>query len=167
MGKSSNLARYLMTEQILTWKGTKTIRYFPHCSTLIFKPIYATGNYAVKFGFFFATYTASLTHAVLYHRQQIWSGIKSGFRKEHRMKHQNDIHNRLMRSYSEVPQWWYALVWVISFGLAAGALANWLPEAPIWVNPWLSRSNLSFSFSPPECPYSLLYLWESLNQLQT
>jgi hypothetical protein len=124
-----------MTEQILTWKNIKHIQYFLREAKLIFKPLYATGAYAVKFGFFFATYSASLTHSILFHHHQIWSGLKSSFNTKYRQKHQKDIHNRLMQAYPEVPIWWYAVVWAISFALAAGALAKWLPEAPIWVHP--------------------------------
>jgi len=42
-----------------------------------------------------------------------------------------------MLAYPEVPWWWYALVWVSSFAMAAGALAKFLPEAPVWVNLWM------------------------------
>jgi hypothetical protein len=44
-----------------------------------------------------------------------------------------------MRAYNEVPHWWYVIVYVSAFILAAAGLAKWLPEAPIWV--------LTFGFS--------------------
>jgi len=97
------------------------------------QPLYATAAYSAKFTFFFAAYTASVVHAGLFHYRQIWSGIKSMFNKEHRRQHQNDIHNRLMQAYDEAPHWWYAIVYVSAFVLAAIGLAKWLPEAPIWV----------------------------------
>jgi hypothetical protein len=75
-----------------------------------------------------------MTHAILFHHHQIWSGLKSVFSRKQRLEQQHDLHNRLMRQYTEAPQWWYALLFVISFVLAAVALAKWLPEAPIWVS---------------------------------
>jgi hypothetical protein len=74
-----------------------------------------------------------MTHAILFHHHQIWSGLKSVFSRRYRLQQQADLHNRMMREYPEAPQWWYALLFVISFALAAGALSKWLPEAPIWV----------------------------------
>jgi hypothetical protein len=94
--------------------------------------------------FFFAAYTASVSHAILWHHHQIWFGLKSIFSRKLRLEQQNDVHNRLMRQYPEAPQWWYAAVFVISFILAAVALAKWLPEAPIWV--WTSTFASDYSF---------------------
>jgi hypothetical protein len=77
----------------------------------------------------------------LYYPRQIWNGLKSAFSAEHRRRYHNDVHNRLMAVYPEVPQWWYAGIWVISFVLAAVALAKFLPEAPVWVYFHLPKSN--------------------------
>ena len=85
-------------------------------------------------------------HAILYHHYQIWAGLKSIFSSKNRLEQQNDVHNRLMRQYSEVPQWWYLVVFVASFILAAAALAKWLPEAPIWVCTILFLSDFSSLF---------------------
>jgi len=97
------------------------------------QPIYGTVSYTVKFTFFFAAYTASVTHAILFHYHHMWMGLKCLFSTKYRLKQQNDVHNRLMRRYPEAPLWWYATVFVIAFVLGVGALAKFLPEAPIWV----------------------------------
>ena len=73
-------------------------------------------------------------HVLLFYPHHIWNGLKSAFSLKHRRHYQNDIHNRLMATYAEVPQWWYGIIWVASFAMAAGALAKFLPEAPVWVN---------------------------------
>lgn len=112
--------------------------------------MYATGCYAVKFMFFFAAYTASVSHALLWHHHQIWFGLKSIFSRKLRLEQQNDVHNRLMRQYPEAPQWWYAALFVISFVLAAVALAKWLPEAPIWVWTGIFASDNSFLSLPQD-----------------
>jgi OPT family oligopeptide transporter len=63
----------------------------------------------------------------------VWSGIKSAFSTEYRRQHQNDVHNRLMAAYPEVPHWWYGIVFAAAFVLGCVGLAVFLPEAPVWV----------------------------------
>lgn len=63
----------------------------------------------------------------------MWTGLRCLFSSQHRRKHQNDIHNRLMQNYLEVPLWWYATVFILSFALGVVALIKFLPEAPVWV----------------------------------
>jgi len=97
------------------------------------KPLYVGATYSMKFVSYFATYTASVSHVILFNHRQVWAGIKSAVSRKCRLHQQNDIHNRLMRMYPEVPAWWYLAVFAVSFAMAAGALAKWLPEAPLWV----------------------------------
>jgi hypothetical protein len=135
MGKDFSPEMWSMTVKTSIWPNTDRIRYFLGylCHTDI-KPLYATASYSVKFAFFFATYTASVSHVLLFNHKQVWSGIKSAFSRKTRLRQQNDVHNRLMASYPEVPQWWFMIIFAISFAMGAGALAKWLPEAPIWVS---------------------------------
>jgi hypothetical protein len=59
---------------------------------------------------FFALYTSTVTHAILYHRKEIVSGFKSlfgGFTRRRKIKDEDaftDIHYRLMSVYPEVPE---------------------------------------------------------------
>jgi hypothetical protein len=72
-----------------------------------------------------------------------------------------DIHSRLIRVYPEVPQWWYAIVFLVSFALAFAALIIYVPEAPKWVRyskkkltlALILRDGIIFS-SAPSCWYS-------------
>ncbi|KAI9031636.1 OPT family small oligopeptide transporter [Phycomyces nitens] len=80
----------------------------PHLSTM-----FAISYILINFGV-----TATITHIALYHGKDI-KRISLGLfrRKESR---ENDIHNRLMAAYKEVPAWWYYIVFVCGIGLNIG-----------------------------------------------
>ena len=56
----------------------------------------------MAYGVSFASITATLTHAFLYYRKQIW------IQSRRSIDEQPDIHARLMSHYRQVPDWWYA-----------------------------------------------------------
>jgi OPT oligopeptide transporter protein len=58
----------------------------------------------VSYGLSFASITATLTHALLYFRKQIWVQSRRA------MAEQPDIHARLMARYPQVPDWWYLAI---------------------------------------------------------
>lgn len=64
----------------------------------------------------FALSTTVIVHTALYHGQSLINGMKK-IRVE-----PDDIHAKLMRNYSEVPEWWYATAFCIFFGLAIVAV---------------------------------------------
>lgn len=137
------------TKSVVDERGILDLAKYKSYSVLIscrranIQPLYATANYSVKFTFFFAAYTASVTHVILNYHRQVWSGMKSAFSSKHRQRYQNDIHNRLMRAYPEVPHWWFLIMFILSFAMAIGALAKWLPEAPLWVIVFTVRADSS------------------------
>ncbi|CAK7229702.1 hypothetical protein SBRCBS47491_007337 [Sporothrix bragantina] len=80
--------------------------------------------------FSFAIYTATLTYAVLYQ----WTEIKLGFiefynsfrpSRARDMSRYEDVHNRLMRSYKEVPEWWFAAVLLAAIVSGIAGVALW------------------------------------------
>jgi hypothetical protein len=56
-----------------------------------------------------AVYTATLTHAFLYHRREIAHGFKSILSRKKTSEIHKDIHTALMMSYKEVPEWQYLM----------------------------------------------------------
>lgn len=87
-------------------------------------PFLGAGN-VVIYMFFFGVYTSTLTYAALYHRHEMITGFKglinSFKRKKAKEEQVLDVHHRMMKSYPEVPEWWYlsCLVIAIAFGIAA------------------------------------------------
>ncbi|KAF8966107.1 OPT oligopeptide transporter [Flammula alnicola] len=69
-----------------------------------YSPLFISTTFAISYGLSFASITATLTHAFLYFRKQIWTQSRRA------MHEQPDIHARLMARYPQVPEWWYAIV---------------------------------------------------------
>lgn len=67
-----------------------------------YSPLFISTTFAITFGISFAAITATLTHALLYFRKQIWTQSRRA------LNAQPDIHARLMSRYPQVPEWWYA-----------------------------------------------------------
>jgi len=62
-------------------------------------------------GLNFAAVTAIVVHTFLYSRKEIWSRLRDS------RAGGEDVHKRLMRSYREVPDWWYGVFTVVVLGL--------------------------------------------------
>ena len=75
------------------------------------------------YGAYFAIYTATITHAALYHRREVVTGFKNLIRRKSAFADSKDIHTRLMSSYREVPEWVYFVVLCVSIGLGAAGIA--------------------------------------------
>ncbi|KAH8647115.1 OPT oligopeptide transporter protein-domain-containing protein [Xylariales sp. PMI_506] len=92
-------------------------------------PFLSAGN-LTSYLFFFAIYTATLVYAFLYHRYEIGMGFRSLFSSIYRSKEDEatqyiDVHNRLMKKYPEVPEWWYTVVLVVAIALGCVGVAGW------------------------------------------
>lgn len=48
------------------------------------------------------------------------------------VKHEQDVHSRLMQAYPEVPHWWYAVVGVISFVFLVIGIHLFPTQMPVW-----------------------------------
>ncbi|KAF8193622.1 OPT-domain-containing protein [Mycena galopus ATCC 62051] len=84
-----------------------------------YSPAYLSASYALAYGVFFALYTATLSHAFLYHRHEIVHGFRSIFSRDKTSEMHKDVHVRLMESYKEVPEWQYFIVLVFSIVVGA------------------------------------------------
>ncbi|KAL1642599.1 hypothetical protein SLS58_005368 [Diplodia intermedia] len=73
---------------------------------------------------FFAIYAATITYAYLWHRHEIWMGLKGIFKRGEKTAYQ-DVHNRLMSAYPEVSEWWYLGVLLVAIACSIGGVAGW------------------------------------------
>ncbi|WVW80593.1 OPT family small oligopeptide transporter [Kwoniella bestiolae CBS 10118] len=95
------------------------------------QPWMAAGNLVVYF-WFFAQYACTISYAALFHRREIIHGLKGLWHSLRRKKTDSkeddlteDIHCRLMRSYPEVPEWWYLLVLLFAMGCGMAGIGAW------------------------------------------
>lgn len=91
-----------------------------------YSPLYLPAAYAMTYLLAFTLTTCVIVHTLLYHGRSLLNGIK-------RIKVEpDDIHAKLMRSYPEVPDWWYLLAFVSFFSCTIIAVEVWHTEVPVW-----------------------------------
>ncbi|KAK0720170.1 OPT oligopeptide transporter protein-domain-containing protein [Lasiosphaeris hirsuta] len=97
-----------------------------------YSPPFLSAANIVVYMFFFAMYSATVAYGILYHRHEImmglrdiWASIKSKKGSENTQKSDLDVHNRLMKAYKEVPEWWYLITLVISVAIGMVGIACW------------------------------------------
>jgi phosphoglycerol transferase MdoB-like AlkP superfamily enzyme len=100
--------------------------YFDESAYFAYSPLYLPATYAMTYLLAFALSTCVIVHTVLYHGRQLYMGIMR-IRLE-----EDDIHTKLMKSYKEVPEWWYAVGFASFFGLAVVAVEVWHTGVPVW-----------------------------------
>ena len=89
-----------------------------------YSPLYLPATYAITYLLAFTLSTCVIVHTLLYHGRSLLNGVKN-LKVE-----RDDIHAKLMRSYPEVPDWWYAAVFCVFFALAivAAEVSGRLPS---------------------------------------
>ncbi|CAF1161912.1 unnamed protein product [Didymodactylos carnosus] len=64
--------------------------------------------------FTFAFFPTLITHTIVFHGKDIWKQFRTSFKNR-----QNDVHCVLMSRYPEAPEWWYLILFLGSFIVAA------------------------------------------------
>ncbi|TFK38368.1 oligopeptide transporter [Crucibulum laeve] len=90
-----------------------------------YSPLYLSTTFAISYGLSFASITATLTHAFLFFRKQIWTQSRRA------MHEQPDIHARLMARYPQVPEWWYAIIFLSMFAFGVISIEVWDTKFPV------------------------------------
>lgn len=88
--------------------------------------MYISMSYSLSFALSFAAVTAIVVHTYLYNGAEIWAKSKDS-------RHGGeDIYRRLMRSYKDVPDWWYGVLTVVVLGLCVFTIRYWDTQLPVW-----------------------------------
>ncbi|KAJ7178961.1 oligopeptide transporter [Mycena filopes] len=112
-------AKYNVT-RILTADST-----FDQESYEAYSPLFLSTTFAISYGLSFASITATLTHAFLFFRKQIWAQSRRA------MSEQPDIHARLMSVYPQVPEWWYVIIFLSMFVCGIISIEVWDTKFPV------------------------------------
>lgn len=91
-----------------------------------YSPLFLSTTFALNYGTSFASITATIVHAFLYFRKQIWVQARRS------LSEQPDIHARLMTKYKQVPEWWYLIIFALMFIFGCVAIEVWHTQLPIW-----------------------------------
>ncbi|KAJ6388456.1 hypothetical protein OIU77_026931 [Salix suchowensis] len=75
-------------------------------------PLYLSTFFAVTYGVGFAALTATIMHVALFHGREIWEQSMASFQEK-----TMDIHSRLMRKYTQVPEWWFVCILLVNIAL--------------------------------------------------
>ncbi|KAG0046031.1 hypothetical protein BGZ83_008758 [Gryganskiella cystojenkinii] len=86
-----------------------------------------TPMYALNFFWSFVSLSGCIAHIWCFHGKDIMNSWRSlaGSAEE-------DIHTKLMRAYPEVPQWWYAVLYVLMFALSIVTCEVYGLQLPWW-----------------------------------
>ncbi|TFK24553.1 small oligopeptide transporter [Coprinopsis marcescibilis] len=91
-----------------------------------YSPLYLSTTFVMSYGLSFLSITATITHAVIY----FWKPIRLQMRRS--LREQPDVHARLMSHYPQVPGWYYACIFAITFTFACVCTQVWPTGMPIW-----------------------------------
>ncbi|KAK4439468.1 Oligopeptide transporter 3 [Sesamum alatum] len=111
------------TTKILTPQYELNIPAYEQYSKLYLSPLFA-----LSIGSGFARFTATLTHVALFHGSDIWKQSRSAVKNV-----KLDIHTKLMKSYKQVPQWWFLVLLVGSIVLSLLMSFVWKEDVQL---PW-------------------------------
>lgn len=89
-------------------------------------PLRISTFFALTYGIGFAGLTSMVTHTWLYHRHKLVAQWKQS------REHSEDIHHKLMQAYPEVPDWWYAVIFVAMTACGIIACEVWDYALPWW-----------------------------------
>ncbi|KIK68259.1 hypothetical protein GYMLUDRAFT_35638 [Collybiopsis luxurians FD-317 M1] len=90
-----------------------------------YSPLYLPATFALSYGLSFASMTAIISHSALFYRKQIWIKARRS------LNEQKDIHAQLMRSYRQVPEWWYTIIFMTMFVFGCIVIEVWVTQFPI------------------------------------
>ncbi|KAF9169351.1 hypothetical protein BGX21_008144 [Mortierella sp. AD011] len=75
-------------------------------------PLRMSTFFVLAYGVGFASLSATVVHTILYHGKEL------AMRWRASLQVQTDVHSRLMCAYPEVPDWWYALMFLVTVALS-------------------------------------------------
>ncbi|CAI9087124.1 OLC1v1021117C1 [Oldenlandia corymbosa var. corymbosa] len=93
-----------------------------------YSKLYLSPLFALSIGSGFARFTATLSHVALFHGSDIWKQSRSAVKNV-----KLDVHAKLMKSYKQVPQWWFLILLVGSIALSLMMSFVWKKDVQL---PW-------------------------------
>lgn len=120
---STNFDRYGESYNVLRIMNTENLT-FNEKAYKEYSPLFMSTTFAISYGVSFASIIATVVHTALFHGHDIWNQI--------RQKDRPDVHQRLMKNYKNIPEWWFLIVFLCAFALSIVTIRVWNTEMPVW-----------------------------------
>jgi OPT family oligopeptide transporter len=95
------------------------------------KPIYITEYFALTYISNFLALSATFSHVILWHGKDIYRRFKEAM-KQMQQDDSDDIHNRLMSVYPDIPEWVYGVYLACCIAFMSFVVSNTAFTMPIW-----------------------------------
>jgi len=114
-GSSYNVSRVLNDQQELDIASYEA-----------YSPLFLSTTFAIAYGLSFASILALITHTALFHGQEIWIRTRLSLGEE------PDVHTKMYRKYKHVPEWWFAVLFVLTLGIALASVLAYDTHLSWW-----------------------------------
>ncbi|TEB27919.1 small oligopeptide transporter [Coprinellus micaceus] len=91
-----------------------------------YSPLFLSTTFILSYGLSFLSITSTITHAIIHFYKPIRLQLGRSLRE------QPDVHARLMSQYPQVPEWYYVILFAITFAFACICVSVWPTGLPIW-----------------------------------
>jgi OPT family small oligopeptide transporter len=91
-----------------------------------YSPVFLSATFIVNYFLGFAALTAVVTHTYLWYGRDIMKQLRSSIKDE------KDIHSCLMSRYPDIPHWWFAALFIVTFVLGAVTIEVYDTRMPFW-----------------------------------
>uniref|UniRef100_A0A5B7B5B4 Putative oligopeptide transporter 4-like n=1 Tax=Davidia involucrata TaxID=16924 RepID=A0A5B7B5B4_DAVIN len=105
--------------------------------------IHLSTFFALTYGFGFATIASTLTHVALFYGREIYDRYRAS------SKGKEDVHTRLMKTYKDIPSWWFYLLLLVTIVISLALCIFLKKEVQL---PWwglIFAAALAFIFTLP------------------
>lgn len=148
----NNLAQPFKVAKIIGDDGKLDVEKYQKYSL----PYYSAGNLAV-YGSFFMIYPAMVVYAILNYGglmlRSVKMFVKSLMHPSQGLKQHKDRFSRAQAKFKEVPEWWFLVILLGSFGMAVATVEHYkFTQTPVWTIVFGSILALIFTI-----PFGLLY----------
>lgn len=89
-----------------------------------YSPLFLAPTFALNYGLSFAALMAAVVHTALFNGKEIWYRFRAARQQE------PDIHMKLMSKYTDAPDWWYGVLFVIAVALGLATTLGFPSQLP-------------------------------------
>ncbi|CAD6583618.1 MAG: hypothetical protein ASARMPRED_001375 [Alectoria sarmentosa] len=91
-----------------------------------YSPLFLSTTFSLTYGLSFAAIAAVIVQTALFHGGDLWKRVRN-IRTD-----DEDVHLRMMKKYKDVPQWWYAVMFIIMIGISLGVCLGYPTNMHWW-----------------------------------